>query len=81
MPGFSRRPLAVFVCCLFAGTQAGYAAIDHEWTLSSAADSSAQEDSQALLLAANDQPLTLRKERKFDVLEKKMVPVDKAQAP
>ncbi len=28
MSGFSRRPLAVVICCLFAGTQVGCAAID-----------------------------------------------------
>lgn len=82
MPGFSRRPLAVFVCCLFAGTQAGYAAIDIELSTSPVADSTRQEEApQPLLLAANDLPLNLRKERKFDVLKKKKEPADKAQAP
>ncbi|HLO61375.1 MAG TPA: LPS-assembly protein LptD [Azonexus sp.] len=80
MPGFSRRPLAVFVCCLFAGTQAGYAAVDLERTIAPAADSSVPEDGQPLLLAANDLPLNLRQERKFDVLKKKKEPVDKTQA-
>lgn len=78
MPGFSRRPLAVFVCCLFAGTQTGYAAIEIERATSSAPQEEAQPP---LLLAANDLPLNLRKERKFDVLKKKKDPADKAQAP
>jgi LPS-assembly protein len=28
MTGFARRPLAVFVCCLFAGMQAAHAVVD-----------------------------------------------------
>jgi len=81
MPGFSRRPLAVFVCCLFAGTQTGYAAIETERATSLAVGSAPQDDAGSpLLLAANDLPLNLRKERKFDILKKKKDPAEKAQA-
>lgn len=59
MNGFARRPLAVFVCCLFAAMPAAYAATD-------AADLKSP--------AADDVPVRLRAERKFNVLSKQKVP-------
>ena len=70
MPGFSRRPLAVVICCLFAGTQLGHAAIDVERAAGSAVPAS-EVVAAPLLLAANDPPLNLRKERRFNLLKKK----------
>ena len=81
MPGFSRRPLAVLVCCLFSGTQAGYAAIETERASIQATGSTPEEIQQPLMLAANDVPLNLRKERKFDILKKKKAPAEKVQEP
>lgn len=81
MPGFSRRPLAVLICCLFSGTQAGYAAIETERASIQATGSTPEELRQPLMLAANDVPLNLRKERKFDILKKKKAPAEKVQEP
>jgi LPS-assembly protein len=74
MTGFSRRPLAVFVCCLFAGTQVSHAADDALrlqmpiWLADSAPP---VVSTAAMQLAANDLPLRLRTERKFNVQGKK----------
>lgn len=79
MTGFSRRPLAVFVCCLFAGTQVSHAA--ENVGLASVEVVGAQEipaispSTVPILLAANEQPLKLRKEKKFNVLGRKKVPL------
>lgn len=56
MTGFVRRPLAVFVTCLFAGIQVGHAAAESVST-------------------ADEKPLKLRTERKFNLLSKKKPPV------
>lgn len=72
MTGLTRRPLAVFVCCLFAGMQTGHAATEAGHPLAPASQVSAADASPApLLLAANDPPTRLRMERKFNVLGKK----------
>lgn len=76
MSGFSRRPLAVVICCLFAGTQVGYAAIDVERGAEGGARPSGAEN-PPVLLAASDAPLNLRKERKFNILKKKRAPAEK----
>ena len=70
MSGFSRRPLAVVICCLFAGTQVGYAAIDVERGAEGGARPSGAEN-PPVLLAASDAPLNLRKGRKYNILKKK----------
>ena len=62
MPGFARRPLAVFVCCLFAGVQTAHAT-DHP--------APPETSTGVLRLAASEQPLNLRKERTFNVLGRK----------
>ena len=72
MPGFSRRPLAVLLCCLFAGTQTGHAIADA---------APAVVADVPLLLAANEPPLNLRKERRFNLLKKKKAPAEKPGAP
>ncbi|MBS1160822.1 MAG: Organic solvent tolerance protein [Proteobacteria bacterium] len=72
MTGFARRPLAVFVCCLFAGIQAGHAAPDM-------APQQLPEGEAGRRPAAepgNDvAPLKLRLERKFNVLGRKKAPL------
>jgi LPS-assembly protein len=73
MTGFARRPLAVVVCCLFAGMQTSHAATD-VGTLALPAGSGpqpAEPAEVALLAAANDLPVRLRSERKFNVMAKK----------
>ncbi len=79
MPGFTHRPLAVFVCCMFAGVQVGHAAADSARLASPQAEPAAAGDggrTAALLeLAANDPPLRLRGERKFNVLGRKKTPL------
>lgn len=78
MTGFACRPLAVFVCCLFAGMQVGHAAIDpvrQPLLAQGAADSAPPESlTAASQLAVNEAPVRLRMERKFDLLNKKKPP-------
>ncbi|MBF1165906.1 MAG: hypothetical protein HXL68_12815, partial [Dechloromonas agitata] len=81
MPGFSRRPLAALVCCLFAGTQTGLAVAD-------TGRPSAPVDAAPVVvadaparLAAQDPPLNLRQERRFNLLKKKKAPTEKPAAP
>ncbi len=81
MPGFSRRPLAALVCCLFAGTQTGLAVAD-------TGRPSAPVDAAPVVvadaparLAAHDPPLNLRQERRFNLLKKKKAPTEKPAAP
>lgn len=72
MPGFSRRPLAVFVCCLFVAAQTSHAADDVlRLQLSGAKAVDSTASSETLQLAAADVPLRLRQERRFNVLGKK----------
>lgn len=74
MPGFSRRPLAVFVCCLFVGAQTSHAADDVLRLQLSGISSMAEapeESPEIMLLAAADVPLRLRQERRFNVQGKK----------
>ena len=74
MPGFARRPLAVFVCCLFFGAQASHAADDIMRLQLSGGEvggESSTASAEVLLLAAADPPLRLRTERRFNVLGKK----------
>lgn len=79
MPGFYRRPLAVFVCCLFITAQTSHAADDVlrlQLSGARATDESLDESSDILQLAAADVPLRLRPERRFNVLgKKKQAPV------
>jgi LPS-assembly protein len=71
MPGFSRRPLAVFVCCLFAGVQSAHAVADIG-RVAAATDTSAHvaAENAANGLGLGEMPLNLRQERKFNVLGK-----------
>lgn len=72
MTGFSRRPLAVLVCCLFAGAQANQAAAEQATLPWEQADvggfATAGTPGPVIQLAANDAPMNLRVERKFNVL-------------
>ena len=84
MPGFSRRPLAVFVCCMFAGAQMSHAAndvarlqlsrgdLDQPVLGRSTMDLAAVD---ALRRSVNETPVRLRSERKFNVLGKKKSPL------
>jgi len=67
MPGFSRRPLAVFVCCLFAGMQASHAA-DAVRRLGVANAEAVAEPGAVAPPVAGDEPVVLRKERRFNAL-------------
>jgi LPS-assembly protein len=58
MPGFPRRPLALFVCCLFSGLSTGALA---------AADAAGTP-------VADEKPVKLRVERKFNVQARKKQP-------
>ena len=63
MPGFSRRPLAVFVCCLFVAAQTSHAADDVlrlQLSGARATGESLDESPEIMLLAAADVPLRLR---------------------
>ena len=79
MPGFSRRPLAFVVCCLFVGVQAAPVIAEtadedgatQDLALSSASTAATPED-------LDDPGLTLRKERKFNILAKKKPTKDAA---
>lgn len=74
MPGFSRRPLAVFVCCLFVGAPTSHAADDTLHLKQSGAGLSAEPTealSTSMQSGAADVPLRLRQERRFNILGKK----------
>ncbi|MDZ4316449.1 MAG: LPS-assembly protein LptD [Azonexus sp.] len=77
MTGFARRPIAFFVCYMLAGMQVSHAAIDPArlpLPLVEPVDSASSESSTAVLrLAANETPVQLRVERRFNLLGKKKV--------
>jgi LPS-assembly protein len=68
MTGFARRPLAFFVCCLFAGVQISHAVAQVERPLAFSGD--AGKVPPETLAAAQEPPLKLRAERKFNILGK-----------
>ena len=78
MTGFARRPIAVFVCCMFASVQVSHAAIDTaglELPASEPLDSASSVPPLPVLsVSANDRPMKLRIERKFNVLGKNKPP-------
>ena len=77
MTGFTRRPLALIICCLFTSAQMSHAAENVERALLLTADRPEKSEPfspstvSVDLLALNDPPLKLRTERKFNVLGKK----------
>lgn len=77
MTGFARRPLAVFICCMFAGVPLSHATVAAEHLplpLAASAEntqSAAQSTAINDLAALDDIPLKLRLERKFNVLGSK----------
>ena len=76
MTGFARRPIAIFVCCMFAGAQMSHAVAEVERlpaTLGDAGKNRPETASTATidLAAFNEKPLKLRTERKFNILGKK----------
>lgn len=85
MPGFHRRPLALFICCAFAGSQAVLAAPEPAGlAVADAGGSSWLPDAgdsgmAPFLLAADDVAPSLRMERRLEVLttkpEKELPPV------
>jgi LPS-assembly protein len=75
MTGFARRPLAVLVCCMFAGVPPLHAAADDD-VLLLAASSVRQKPGVAPVAAPvsgpdDDLPLRLRTERRFNVMGSK----------
>ena len=78
MPGFARRPLAVFVGCLFAGTQISHGAVE---TARAAAARSGDPEPMAPRIVV-DFPgeqageVNLRLEKKFFILAAKKAPPD-----
>ncbi|HNL20918.1 MAG TPA: hypothetical protein PKK51_02735, partial [Rhodocyclaceae bacterium] len=78
MPGFARRPLAVFVGCLFAGTQISHGAVE---TARAAAARSGDPEPMAPRMVV-DFPgeqageVNLRLEKKFFILAAKKAPPD-----
>ncbi|RIX43070.1 MAG: LPS-assembly protein LptD [Rhodocyclales bacterium GT-UBC] len=75
MTGFPRRPLAVVFCCLFAGMQTSHAASAvGQLTLPTGSGPHSVEAEEVMLLAANDIPVRLRTERKFNVMARKKTP-------
>lgn len=80
MPGFPRRPLALTIFCMFAGVQMSHAAVRPAQPKSKAGVTDSVRNDQlangAKLLTAEDVPVRLRTERKFNVLgNKKTSPV------
>jgi len=78
MTGFARRPLAVFVCCLFAAVPALHAAPETDVLLLDA--SSARQKPEALPMGSVEplddvSPLYLRSERRFNVMGRKKQPL------
>lgn len=75
MPGFPRRPLALTIFCMFAGVQMSHAAVRPALPKSKAGVTDSVRNDQlangAKLLTAEDVPVRLRTERKFNVLGKK----------
>lgn len=75
MTRFARRPLAVLVCCMFAGAPASHAATEPARHLVATEEPAAVESAVALvtfgLLAVNDTPLNLRIDQKPNRLAKK----------
>ncbi|MBS1190365.1 MAG: LPS-assembly protein LptD [Rhodocyclaceae bacterium] len=70
MPGFLRRPLALLIYCAFAGGQAALASVSATQPTADGEGSTWLPEgsgaSSFLTLAADDQPLPLRLERRFD---------------
>lgn len=76
MTGFARRPIAIFVCCIFAGTQVSHAlaALEHLPAMLGDAGNVRPETASTAgvdQVALNEKPLKLRTERKFNILGKK----------
>ncbi|MFN4324756.1 MAG: LPS-assembly protein LptD [Azonexus sp.] len=80
MPGFARRPLAVLVCCLFAGTQTGRAIADAGQPGGASDAGPAILADAPLRPAVQDPPLNLRQERRFNLLKKKKATAGKPPA-
>ena len=68
MTGFARRPLAVFVCCMFANAQVSHAVVAG---VAGKIEPATQSTATIDLAALDDKPLKLRVERKFNLLTKK----------
>ncbi len=77
MPGFARRPIAIFVCCIFAGTQIAHAATPASRLVLPAIDDNGmpippkKTGEAPILLATSDPGVRLRVERKFNLLAPK----------
>ena len=71
MTGFTRRPLAVFVCCLFAGLQTGHAAADEQRLALPPGTPGSAPMVPSIVEIDDDVRLRLRTEQKFNVMSKK----------
>lgn len=75
MPGFPRRPLAVLVCCLFAGVQLSHGAVETARVVALGGDGKAPAGTGELDFSRVDlEAVNLRLERKFAVLAAKKAP-------
>lgn len=74
MNSFSRCPLAVFIACMFAGVPVSHAATE-EVRSPLAVRGSAGAPTPVLPWTANDSPLYMHLERKFNILGKRKVPL------
>ena len=75
MTGFTRRPLTVFICCMFAGISVGHAASDAPRPAPVPGEAVAVESRPPFAPDMIDRPLSLRVERKFNLLDKKKTPL------
>ncbi len=80
MPGFPRRPLAVFVCCLFAGMQSSYAADDMPPLLEPSPVAADEPAPPAATRPDASDAVRLRQERRFNVLGSKKAAARKQAA-
>lgn len=71
MPGFSRRPLAAFVCCLFSLAQIGPALADLEGQLPASGEAELSQPVDGAIPAVDPASLRLRKERQWGVATRK----------
>ena len=79
MTGFARRPLALFVCCLFSCAPALHAAQDDD-VLRLAASTVRQKPGVVPMTGGaetpvDESPLRLRNERRFNVMGRKKQPL------
>lgn len=75
MPGFSRRPLAIFVCCLFSLAQVGPAFADLDGQAPAPSEPAVGRQAEDRTPDVDPASLHLRQERKWGVSTKKKKPL------